>query len=207
MHTIIDHPLIKDKLTRMRKSETVSTVFRKNLEELATLMVYEATKQLPLKEIIIDTPVKSGAKGYKLENKITLVPILRAGLGMVDGLKELIPTASIGHIGLYRNEKTLECVEYYYKMPEQIKNSHVFILDPMLASGNTAVKAIELIKKEKPLSITFVGIVAAPTGLEIVEKAHPDVPIYVASLDEKLNDKGYIEPGLGDAGDRIFGTK
>ncbi len=207
MHTIINHPLIKDKLTRMRKKETVSTVFKKNLEELATLMAYEATKNLPIKEIDIETPVKAGAKGYKLENKITLVPILRAGLGMVDGMKSLIPTAAIGHIGLYRDESTLECVEYYYKMPANIKNSHVLLLDPMLATGNTAIKAIELIKQEQPLSITFIAIVGAPVGLEAVEKAHPDVPIYLASLDEKLNENGYIEPGLGDAGDRIFGTK
>lgn len=207
MHTIINHPLIKDKLTRMRKSETVSTVFRENLRELSMLMAYEATKNIPIKEIIIDTPVISNAKGFKIENKITLVPILRAGLGMVDGMKDLIPTAAIGHIGLYRNERTLECVEYYYKMPKNISNSHVLLLDPMLATGNSAIKAIDLLKKEKPLSITFIGIVAAPEGLKTLEKSHPDVHIFLASLDNKLNKEGYIEPGLGDAGDRIFGTK
>ncbi len=207
MHTVINHPLIKDKLTRMRKIETLSTVFRDNLKELSMLMAYEATKNIPLKEIMINTPVLENAIGYKLQNKITLVPILRAGLGMVDGMKALIPTASIGHIGLYRNEKTLECVEYYYKMPNQVKNSHVLLLDPMLATGNSAVKAIELLKKENPLSITFICIVAAPEGLKAVEESHPDVHVYLASLDNKLNKNGYIEPGLGDAGDRIFGTK
>lgn len=207
MHTIIKHPLIKDKLTRMRKIETVSTVFRENLKELSMLMAYEATKNLPLKEILIDTPIKKKAKGYKLENKITLVPILRAGLGMVDGMKTLIPTSAIGHIGLYRDENSLECIEYYYKMPNSISNSHVLILDPMLASGNSALKAIELVKKEKPLSITFIAIVAAPEGLSLIEKKYPDIHIFLAAIDDKLNKKGYIEPGLGDAGDRIFGTK
>lgn len=207
MHTIINHPLIKDKLTRMRKAETVSTIFRENLKELSTLLAYEATKNMPLVEISIDTPIKKNAIGYKLENKITIVPILRAGLGMVDGLKALIPTSAIGHVGLYRDEETLECVEYFYKMPVNISNSHVLVLDPMLATGNSAIKAIELIKKENPLSITFIGIVGSPEGLKKLEKVFPDVHIYLGALDDRLNDRGYIEPGLGDAGDRIFGTK
>ena len=207
MHKIINHPLIKDKLTRMRKVSTVSTVFRTNLEELTQLMVYEATKDLELNEIEIETPVVKNAKGYKLKNKICLIPILRAGIGMVDGVKSLIPTATIGHIGLYRNEETLKPVEYFKKFPKNISESDVIILDPMLATGGSVVEAVNIIKKYNPKSIKFVCIVAAPEGLEYVQKIHPDVDIYIAALDDKLNENGYITPGLGDAGDRIFGTK
>lgn len=206
MHKILNHPLIKDKLTRMRKIETNSTMFRNNLKELTVLMAYEATKDMLLREIEIETPIQKTI-GYKIENKITLVPILRAGLGMVDAMKEVIPNASIGHIGLYRDEKSLEIIEYYQKMPKSISESDVFLLDPMLATGASASKAISIIKKFKPKSITFIGIVGVPQGLEFIEKIHPDVPIYLANLDNKLNENGYIEPGLGDAGDRIFGTK
>lgn len=207
MHKIINHPLIKDKLTRMRKVSTVSTVFRTNLEELTQLMVYEATKDLELNEIEIETPVVKNAKGYKLKNKICLIPILRAGIGMVDGVKSLIPTATIGHIGLYRNEETLKPVEYFKKFPKNISESDVIILDPMLATGGSVVEAVNIIKKYNPKSIKFVCIVAAPEGLEYVQKIHPDVGVYIAALDDKLNENGYITPGLGDAGDRIFGTK
>ncbi|ACI60045.1 uracil phosphoribosyltransferase [Ureaplasma urealyticum] len=207
MHKIINHPLIKDKLTRMRKVSTVSTVFRTNLEELTQLMVYEATKDLELNEIEIETPVVKNAKGYKLKNKICLIPILRAGIGMVDGVKSLIPTATIGHIGLYRNEETLKPVEYFKKFPKNISESDVIILDPMLATGGSVVEAVNIIKKYNPKSIKFVCIVAAPEGLEYVQKIHPDVDVYIAALDDKLNENGYITPGLGDAGDRIFGTK
>lgn len=207
MHKIINHPLIKDKLTRMRKVSTVSTVFRTNLEELTQLMVYEATKDLELNEIEIETPVVKIAKGYKLKNKICLIPILRAGIGMVDGVKSLIPTATIGHIGLYRNEQTLKPVEYFKKFPKNISESDVIILDPMLATGGSVVEAVNIIKKYNPKSIKFVCIVAAPEGLKYVQEVHPEVDIYIAALDDKLNENGYITPGLGDAGDRIFGTK
>ncbi|WP_318031857.1 uracil phosphoribosyltransferase [Ureaplasma zalophigenitalium] len=207
MYKIIDHPLVKDKLTRMRKKETVSTVFRTNLEELTQLMVYEATKDLTLKNILIDTPVTNEAVGFKLKNKICLVPILRAGIGMVDGVKRLIPTATIGHIGLYRNEETLQPIEYFKKFPQNINESDVIILDPMLATGGSVIAAANIIKKHNPKSIKFICIVASPEGIKNVQDAHPDVDIYAGSLDEKLNDQGYIVPGLGDAGDRIFGTK
>jgi len=207
MHKIINHPLIKDKLTRMRKASTVSTVFRTNLEELTQLMVYEATKDLELNEIEIETPVVKVAKGYKLKNKICLIPILRAGIGMVDGVKSLIPTATIGHIGLYRNEQTLKPVEYFKKFPKNISESDVIILDPMLATGGSVVEAVNIIKKYNPKSIKFVCIVAAPEGLKYVQEVHPEVDVYIAALDDKLNENGYITPGLGDAGDRIFGTK
>ncbi len=207
MHKIIKHPLIKDKLTRMRKVSTVSTVFRTNLEELTQLMVYEATKDLELNEIEIETPVVKVAKGYKLKNKICLIPILRAGIGMVDGVKSLIPTATIGHIGLYRNEQTLKPVEYFKKFPKNISESDVIILDPMLATGGSVVEAVNIIKKYNPKSIKFVCIVAAPEGLKYVQEVHPEVDVYIAALDDKLNENGYITPGLGDAGDRIFGTK
>ncbi|WP_318031930.1 uracil phosphoribosyltransferase [Ureaplasma miroungigenitalium] len=207
MYKIIDHPLVKDKLTRMRKKETVSTIFRTNLEELTQLMVYEATKDLTLKNILIDTPVVDQATGFKLKNKICLVPILRAGIGMVDGVKRLIPTATIGHIGLYRNEETLQPIEYFKKFPHNISESDVIILDPMLATGGSVIAAADIIKKYKPKSIKFICIVASPEGIKNVQEAHPDVDIYAGALDEKLNEHGYIVPGLGDAGDRIFGTK
>ncbi|MCV3728466.1 uracil phosphoribosyltransferase [Ureaplasma miroungigenitalium] len=207
VYKIIDHPLVKDKLTRMRKKETVSTIFRTNLEELTQLMVYEATKDLTLKNILIDTPVVDQATGFKLKNKICLVPILRAGIGMVDGVKRLIPTATIGHIGLYRNEETLQPIEYFKKFPHNISESDVIILDPMLATGGSVIAAADIIKKYKPKSIKFICIVASPEGIKNVQEAHPDVDIYAGALDEKLNEHGYIVPGLGDAGDRIFGTK
>lgn len=206
MTFIFDHPLIKDKLTRMRKVETESTKFRDNLKEITQLLAYEVTKKYELKEIEIETPVDKMI-GFKLKDKVVLIPILRAGLGMVDGLKDLIPTASIGHIGIYRDEKTSLPKQYYCKMPVNIKGSNSIILDPMLATGGSASKAIEIIKTYKPKSISFVCLVAAPEGLKKLEKDHKDINIYVAALDKKLNDKNYIVPGLGDAGDRIFGTK
>lgn len=206
MYKVVDHPLIKDKLTRMRNSKTISTIFRTNLQELTTLLAYEATKDMKVISKTIDTPICS-MSGYKFAHEICLIPILRAGLGMVDSIKSLIPTASIGHIGLYRDEKTLEPVEYYCKFPKTISNADVLILDPMLATGHSCSKAIELVKKHKPNSITFIGIIAAPEGIDFITKLHPDVDIYVASIDEKLNEDGYIVPGLGDAGDRMFGTK
>ncbi|MDE7112313.1 MAG: uracil phosphoribosyltransferase, partial [Malacoplasma sp.] len=201
-----DHPLIKDKLTRMRKKETESTKFRDNLKEITQLMAYEVTKNFTLDRIEIETPITK-MLGYKLKEKIVLIPILRAGLGMVDGLKDLIPTASIGHIGIYRDESTSKPEEYYCKMPQNLKNGNAIILDPMLATGGSASKAIEIIKKYEPKSISLICLVAAPEGLKVIESNHKDVNIYIAQLDEKLNDKFYIVPGLGDAGDRIFGTK
>lgn len=206
MYKVVDHPLIKDKLTRMRNSKTISTIFRTNLQELTTLLAYEATKDMKVISKTIDTPICS-MSGYKLAHEICLIPILRAGLGMVDSIKSLIPTASIGHIGLYRDEKTLEPVEYYCKFPKTIPNADVLILDPMLATGHSCSKAIELVKQHNPNSITFIGIIAAPEGIDFITKHHPDVDIYVASIDERLNEDGYIVPGLGDAGDRMFGTK
>lgn len=206
MYYIVNHPLIKDKLTRMRKKDTPSTVFRKNLEELTTLLVYEATKDLDVHNIEIETPIAKSI-GYKMTNKICLVPILRAGLGMVDPIKNLIPTSSIGHIGLYRDEQKLVPVEYYSKLPKNISECDVLVLDPMLATGHSASKAIEIIKKHQPKSIKFICILSTNEGINYIEKNHPDVDIYAASLDEKLNEKGYIVPGLGDAGDRLFGTK
>ncbi len=206
MTFIFNHPLIKDKLTRMRKKETESTKFRDNLKEITQLMAYEVTKNFELDRIEIETPITK-MLGYKLKEKIVLIPILRAGLGMVDGLKELIPTASIGHIGIYRDEETSLPKEYYCKMPENLKNGNAIILDPMLATGGSASKAIEIIKSYNPKSISLICLVGAPEGLKVIESKHPDVNIYIAQLDEKLNDKFYIVPGLGDAGDRIFGTK
>lgn len=207
MLKIINHPLIKDKLTRIRKINCQSTKFRNNLLEITQLMVYEATQNYELKDIEIETPICK-TRGFKLTRDIILVPILRAGLGMVDGIKSLIPTAAIGHIGMFRNEKTLEPTEYYCKMPPTINGGNVIILDPMLATGGSAIATINSLKaKYKPAEIIFICIVASPEGVKRIENIHPDVIIYAASLDEKLNEAGYIVPGLGDAGDRIFGTK
>ncbi len=206
MFKILEHPLIKVKLSRMRNVDTDSRDFRSNLVELSQFMAYEVTKDFETKQFPIKTPLKQ-TKGYKLKDQIVLVPILRAGLGMVDGFKNMIPAAPIGFIGLYRNKKTLKPVQYYCKMPDSIKGAQVILLDPMLATGHSAAEAITIIKKYKPKRIKFVCIVSCPEGVNVITKAHPDVEIYTASLDEKLNKKGYIEPGLGDAGDRIYGTK
>lgn len=206
MYFEIKHPLIQDKLTRMRNKETNSTTFRCNLQELTTLLAYEATKDMKLKDKEIETPIVKMV-GKKLENKICLVPILRAGLGMVDPLKCLIPTATIGHIGLYRDEGSLEPIEYFSKLPKTIDKSDVLVLDPMLATGYSCIKAIDIVKKHNPKSITYIGIIASPEGLKNLQEKHPEVNIYIASVDDKLNNDGYILPGLGDAGDRLFGTK
>ena len=206
MTFIFNHPLIKDKLTRMRKTTTESTKFRDNLKEITQLMAYEVTKNFELNPLDIETPV-SKMTGFKLKDKTVLIPILRAGLGMVDGLKDLIPTASIGHIGIYRDEETSVPKQYYCKMPNSLNGGNAIILDPMLATGGSAAEAIKIVKSYNPKSISFICLVAAPEGLKKIEQEHPDINIYVAALDEKLNDKFYIVPGLGDAGDRIFGTK
>ncbi len=207
MLKVIDHPLIKDKLTRMRNIGTISTSFRFYLIELTRLMTYEATKNLPIVEIEIETPIVKVAKGYKLKEKVILVPILRAGLGMVDGVKDVIPNAAIGHIGLYRDEESKDVIEYFTKMPKHTENSHIILLDPMLATGASACVAVNIIKKYKPASITFICIVSTQLGIDKLVDMHPDIDIYTASIDEKLNENGFIIPGLGDAGDRIFGTK
>lgn len=205
--TITNHPLIQHKLTIMRKTSTSSSEFRALVSEIATLMCYEATRDLPLKEVEIETPICKTNKNILAGKKLAFVPILRAGLGMVDGVLKLVPSARVGHIGLYRDPETLMPVEYYCKLPADISEREVIVLDPMLATGGSAIDAITQIKKRNPKSIKFMGIIGAPEGLEALCKVHPDVHVYLAALDEKLNDHGYIVPGLGDAGDRIFGTK
>ena len=203
----MDHPLIKHKLSLMRDKTTGVKEFREATREISMLMCYEATRDLPLKEITIETPVCDARVHVISGKKIALVPILRAGLGMVDGMLEMIPAAKVGHIGLYRNPETLQPIEYYCKLPNDIQDRDVLLLDPMLATGGSAVAAIDGLKRRGVKHIKLMNIIAAPEGIERVHHDHPDVDIYCAALDEKLNDHGYIVPGLGDAGDRIFGTK
>ena len=205
--TITNHPLIQHKLSILRDVNTSSKDFRTLVSEIATLECYEATRDLPLQEIEIETPVAKCKAHNIAGKKLAFVPILRAGLGMVDGVLSLVPSARVGHIGLYRDPETLKPVEYYCKLPADIGDRDVIVLDPMLATGGSAIDAIALIKERNPRSIKFMGIIAAPEGLEALQKAHPDVDIYCAALDDHLNEHGYIVPGLGDAGDRIFGTK
>ena len=205
--TITNHPLIQHKLSILRDKNTSSKDFRSLVSEIATLECYEATRDLPVQEVEIETPICK-CIAHNLEGKkLAFVPILRAGLGMVDGVLSLVPSARVGHIGLYRDPETLKPVEYYCKLPVDIAERDVIVLGPMLATGGSAIDAISLIKERNPKSIKFMGIIAAPEGLEALQKAHPDVDIYCAALDEKLNEHCYIVPGLGDAGDRIFGTK
>ncbi len=208
MLTICKHPLIEVKLSIMRDQKTKSKEFRESLDEIASLMCYEVFKDIRTvaSEERITTPTGIDLPKVKLESKIILAPILRAGIGMVDGVRNMIPTARIGHIGMYRNEDTLEPVEYYFKLPV-VENPLVVVVDPMLATGGSAISAIAAIRKRGYTNIRLMCLVGAPQGVKAVEKAYPNVPIYLAALDEKLNDKGYILPGLGDAGDRIFGTK
>ena len=203
----MDHPLIKHKLALMRDKTTGVKEFREAAAEIAMLMCYEATRDLPLKEITIETPVAEARVQVISGKKIALVPILRAGLGMVEGILEMIPAAKVGHIGLYRNPETLQPIEYYCKLPNDIEDRDVLLLDPMLATGGSAIDAIDQIKTRHPRSIKFMCIIAAPEGLKALSEKHPDVKIYCASQDLHLNENGYIVPGLGDAGDRIFGTK
>ncbi len=203
---IVDHPLITHKLSIMRSKKTGSKDFRELLNEIAMLMGYELTRDLPLRDVEIETPIcKMTAKAIA-GRKLAIVPILRAGLGMVDGLQRLVPVAKVGHIGLYRDPETHKPVEYYCKLPFDIEERLVILVDPMLATGGSAVDAITLIKARGCKNIRFMCLVAAPEGVKAVQDAHPDVDIYTAALDEKLNDHAYIVPGLGDAGDRIFGT-
>ncbi|MHC1735097.1 MAG: uracil phosphoribosyltransferase [Erysipelotrichaceae bacterium] len=206
MLTVLHHPLITHKLTQMRKESTGTKDFRQNLDEIAGLMAFEITRDLPLNPIEIKTPVAL-CQTQELAKEIVLVPILRAGLGMVNGIRDLIPTAKVGHIGLYRDEETLEPHEYFAKFPSNMPESVVMVLDPMLATGGSASAAITLLKKRGATLIKLVCLVGAPEGVKRIEADHPDVDVYLAALDEKLNEKGYIVPGLGDAGDRIFGTK
>ena len=203
----IDHPLLQHKLSILRDERTGVKEFREIVSEIATLECYEATRDLPLEDVEIKTPVATGTFKCLTGKKLAIVPILRAGLGMVDGILTLIPSAKVGHIGLYRDPETLAPVEYYCKMPHDIAERDVIVLDPMLATGGSAVAAIQFLKNYECRSIKLMNILAAPEGIQAVRTAHPDVDIYVAAVDEKLNDHGYIVPGLGDAGDRIFGTK
>ena len=205
--TVMDHPLIQHKIGLIRRKETGTKDFREAISEIATLICYEATRNLALTDVEIETPIcKATVKELK-GKKMAIVPILRAGLGMVDGVLSLIPAAKIGHIGLYRDPETLMPVEYYCKLPADCEEREVFVVDPMLATGGSAVAAIQMLKDKGCKSIHFMCIIAAPEGVAAMQEAHPDVDIYIGSLDEKLNDHGYIVPGLGDAGDRIFGTK
>ena len=206
MLKVLEHPLITHKLTQMRKKETGTKDFRQNLDEIAGLMAYEITRDLPLEPVQIETPVQT-CNTFTLGKEIVLVPILRAGLGMVNGICNLIPTVKIAHVGLYRDEETLEPHTYFEKYPKTIHDGIVMIVDPMLATGGSACAAIEMVKRQGAKNIRLVCLVGAPEGVAAVEKEHPDVDIYLAALDEKLNEKGYIVPGLGDAGVRIFGTK
>ncbi len=206
MVNVIKHPLITHKLTQMRKAETGTKDFRQNLDEIAGLMAYEITRDLPLKSVRVTTPV-APCDTYELAKPIILVPILRAGLGMVNGICTLIPTAKVAHIGLYRDEQTLQPHTYFEKYPKNIKEATVIIVDPMLATGGSAIAAIDMVKKQGAQDIRLANLVAAPEGVQAVEEAHPDVDIYLAALDDHLDAHGYIVPGLGDCGDRIFGTK
>ena len=204
---VLDHPLIQHKLAILRSKNTSVKEFRELISEISGLMCYEATRDLPTKEVEVVTPVATAKCRRLAGKKLAIIPILRAGLGMVDAMVDLIPSAKIGHIGLYRDPETHLPVEYYCKLPDDIENRRVFVVDPMLATGGSAVAAIDFLKQHGCKSIVMMNIIGAPEGVEAVQKAHPDVDIYLAAMDEKLNDHAYIVPGLGDAGDRIFGTK
>lgn len=204
---VLEHPLIQHKLTYIRNKSTGTKEFREVVDEVATLMAFEITRHLPLEEVMTETPV-APAKTYQLSGKkLGVIPILRAGLGMVDGILKLIPAAKVGHIGLYRDPETLMPVEYYVKLPSDISDRELIVVDPMLATGGSASAALTLLKEKGAKNIRLMCLIAAPEGVKTIQDDHPDVDIYLAALDEKLNDHGYIVPGLGDAGDRLFGTK
>jgi len=205
-YKVLDHPLIKHKLTIMRNKETSTKDFRQNLDEIAGLMAYEITRDVKVKDIEVETPVAT-TTGQTLAEKIILIPILRAGLGMVDGIRSLVPNAKIGHVGVYRDEETFEAIEYFKKLPIGIEDAYVMVLDPMLATGVSANSVLTILKEAGAKKIKLVCLVGVMEGINAVMKEHPDVEIVLAALDEKLNEKNYIVPGLGDAGDRLFGTK
>ena len=204
---VIDHPLIQHKLTIIRDKNSGTKVFREVVDEIAMLMAYEISRDLPVEEVEIETPMMKSVKKQLAGKKVAIIPILRAGLGMVDGILQLIPAAKVGHVGLYRDEETLEPHEYFVKLPDDITSRQLLVVDPMLATGGSAVMAIDALKKRGASNIKFVCLVAAPEGVKVLQEAHPDVDIYTAALDDRLNENGYIVPGLGDAGDRLFGTK
>jgi len=202
----ITHPLVQHKLTLMRQKDASTNTFRRLLNELSTLMAYEITRDMPLHAVEVETPLETMTGQLIDGKKLVFVPILRAGLGILDGMLSVVPGARVGHIGLYRDPETLQAVEYYFKMPKDMEERDVILVDPMLATGNSAVAAIDKVKALNPRSVKFVCLLTCPEGIATVHKAHPDVPIYTAAIDRELNDHGYILPGLGDAGDRIFGT-
>ena len=207
--TVMDHPLIQHKLTIIRQTTTGTKDFREVVSEIAMLMAYEVTRDMPLEDVEIETPLVKSVQKTLSGKKVAIIPILRAGLGMVDGFLAMLPAAKVGHVGLYRDEETFEPHEYFVKLPADIKERQLFVVDPMLATGGSAIAAIEALEKRgaKPSNIKFICLVAAPEGVKVLKEAYPDVEIVVAALDERLNEQGYILPGLGDAGDRLFGTK
>ena len=204
---VINHPLVQHKLTLMRRKDASTNSFRRLLNELSSLMAYEVTRDVPMQDIEIETPLETMTSKVIDGKKLVLVSILRAGNGILEGMLSVVPGARVGHIGLYRDPNTLTAVEYYFKMPSEMQDRDIIVVDPMLATGNSAVAAVERLKEMRPKSIKFVCLLAAPEGVATLQAAHPDVPIYTAAIDRELNDHGYILPGLGDAGDRIFGTK
>ena len=204
---IMNHPLVQHKVSLLRNKNTGTKEFKELVSELATLLCYEETRDLPTEEVEIETPMMKSVQKQLAGKKVAIIPILRAGLGMVDGILQLIPAAKVGHVGLYRDEETLEPHEYFVKLPDDITSRQLLVVDPMLATGGSAVMAIDALKKRGASNIKFVCLVAAPEGVKVLQEAHPDVDIYTAALDDRLNENGYIVPGLGDAGDRLFGTK
>ena len=204
---LIDHPLVQHKLTLMRRKDASTTTFRTLLNELSMLMAYEVTRDMPMQDVEIETPLEVTTSKMIDGKKLVFVSILRAGNGILEGMLSVVPGARVGHVGLYRDPKTLTAVEYYFKMPHDMEERDVVVVDPMLATGNSAIAAVERVKELNPKSIKFVCLLTCPEGIAALQKAHPDVPIYTAAIDRQLNDHGYILPGLGDAGDRIFGTK